>query len=171
MFRRGIPLEKTEVTLKTYSGETMTPEGIINVPIQYNHQTKVIPLFVVNTDWKVVKSITKNLKKDTQKKLKKLLDEYSEIFQEEIGTLKSTKAKLPLKEGYQAKFCKARPVPYALKPKVDAELKRLESEGILEKVTFSDWASPIVPVVKPNGEVRICGDFKVTVNPQIETEQ
>ena len=62
-------------------------------------------------------------------------------------------------------------MPYALKPKVDAELKRLESEGILEKVTFSDWATPIVPVVKPNGEVRICGDFKVTVNPQIETEQ
>ena len=54
---------------------------------------------------------------------------------------------------------------------VDVELKRLESEGILEKVTFSDWATPIVPVVKPNGEVRICGDFKVTVNPQIETEQ
>jgi hypothetical protein len=65
-------LEKTEVTLKTYSGETMTPEVIIkNVPIQYNHQTKVLPLFVVNTagpalfgrdwlhefdlDWKVVK--------------------------------------------------------------------------------------------------------------------
>ena len=151
MFRRRIPLEKTEVTLKTYSGESMTPEGIINVPIQYNHQIKALPLFVVNTagpalfgrdwlhefdlDWKVVKSITKNSKKDTQKKLKKLLDEYSEIFQEEIGTFKSTKAKLPLKEGYHPKFCKARPVPYALKPKVDAELKHLESEGILEKVT------------------------------------
>ena len=49
MFRRRIPLEKTEVTLKTYSGKTMTPEGIIKVSIQYNHQTKVLPLFVVNT--------------------------------------------------------------------------------------------------------------------------
>jgi hypothetical protein len=70
------------------------------------------------------------------------LDEYSEVFQEEIGTLKLTKAKLPLKEGYQPKFCKARPVPYTLKPRVDAELKRLESEGILEKVTFSEWGNP-----------------------------
>ena len=149
-------IEANVPTWNTLGENTMTPEGIINVPIQYNHQTKVLPLFVVNTagpalfgrdwlhefdlDWKVVKSITKNSKKDTQKKLKKLLDEYSEIFQEEIGTLKSTKAKVPLKEGYQAKFSKARPVPYALKAKVDAELKRLESEGIVEKVTLSDWA-------------------------------
>ena len=90
------------------------------------------------------------------------------MFQDDIGTRRSTKAKLPLREGSQPKFCKARPVPYAMKPKVDAELKRLEREGILHKVKFSDWATPIVPVVKPNGTVRICGDYKVTVNPQLQ---
>lgn len=52
-----------------------------------------------------------------------------------------------------------------MKPKVDAELKHLEREGILYKVKFSDWATPIVPVVKPNGTVRVCGDYKSTVNP------
>ena len=65
----------------------------------------------------------------------------------------------------------ARPVPYALRPRVETALKRLESEGILNKVKLSDWANPIVPVVKPNGDVQICGDFKVTVNPQLQTEQ
>ena len=29
----------------------------------------------------------------------------------------------------------------------------------------------IVPVKKPNGKVRICGDFKVTINPQILIDQ
>ena len=52
-----------------------------------------------------------------------------------------------------------------MKPKVEVELKRLEKEGILRKAKFSDWATPIVPVAKSNGAVRICGD------PQLQTEE
>ena len=31
-------------------------------------------------------------------------------------------------------------------------------------VPFSEWATPIVPVLKADGSVHICGDYKVTVN-------
>ena len=62
------------------------------------------------------------------------------------------------------KFCRARTVPYALKPKVEVELKRLQQTGIIEPIKHSDWAAPIVPVVKKDGPVRICGDYRLTVN-------
>jgi hypothetical protein len=48
---------------------------------------------------------------------------------------------------------------------VDEELKRPQSEGILSKVEWSDWATPIVPVPKQDGSVRICRHFEGTINP------
>ncbi|XP_052223951.1 uncharacterized protein K02A2.6-like [Dreissena polymorpha] len=58
-----------------------------------------------------------------------------------------------------------------LKPKIEKELDSLESQGIISKVDTSEWATPIVPVVKGNGDVRICGDFKVTVNQSIKVDR
>jgi hypothetical protein len=62
-------------------------------------------------------------------------------------------------------------VPYAIRPKVEAELQHLEDQGILSKVDWCEWVTPIVPVVKNTGAVRICGDFKVTVNPVLHADQ
>ena len=54
---------------------------------------------------------------------------------------------------------------YAMRVKVEQELDRLVSEGILELVQFVDWAAPIVPVLKSDRQsVRICGDFGLTIN-------
>ena len=44
------------------------------------------------------------------------------------------------------------------------EIDRLAKSGIIEPLEFSDWAAPIVPVVKTDGSIRICADYKVTVN-------
>ena len=51
------------------------------------------------------------------------------------------------------------------------ELFRLQAAGIISPMTFSDWATLIVPVVKSNGTVRICGDYKITVNPISEVDR
>lgn len=35
----------------------------------------------------------------------------------------------------------------------------------------SDWATPIVAVPKKDGTVRLCGDYKVTINPMLQIDQ
>ena len=96
--------------------------------------------------------------------LHELLSKYQDVFAEGLGTLKGVKAKIYVDQGAEPKCIKARAVPYALRTNVEVELERLEREGIISLVEFSEWAAPIVPVAKSNGTVRICGDYKLTVN-------
>ena len=62
------------------------------------------------------------------------------------------------------KYFKARPIPYVMRDMVDKELDRLLAEDIIEPVQYSDWAAPVVPVMKADKTVRLCGDYKLTVN-------
>ena len=64
-------------------------------------------------------------------------------------------------------FMKSRSLPYGLRDPVKQTLDKLEQNGIIEKVSSSRWATPIVCPLKANGTVRICGDYKVTVNPHL----
>ena len=49
--------------------------------------------------------------------------------------------------------------------------EELEREGILVKITHSEWATPVVAVPKPDGQVHLCGDFKVTINQALQVDQ
>ena len=40
----------------------------------------------------------------------------------------------------------------------------LQLEGMIEPIQFSNWAAPIVPIVKQDGSIRISRDYKVTTN-------
>ena len=60
---------------------------------------------------------------------------------------------------------------FSIRDDISRELDHLEEGGIIEKVKRSSLASPIVPVPKKNGWIRICGDYKVTVNPHLEVDK
>ncbi|XP_050529608.1 uncharacterized protein LOC126899076 [Daktulosphaira vitifoliae] len=61
-----------------------------------------------------------------------------------------------------------RSIPLALKNKVETEIDRLVKNKILVPLNYSEWATPIVPILKFDGTVRICGDFKITINPVLK---
>ncbi|XP_072141799.1 uncharacterized protein [Dermacentor andersoni] len=77
--------------------------------------------------------------------------DYNDVFFEELGLIKGPPASLHMKEGAVPKFCKARPIPYALRERVSLGLDRLVSVGMLSPVAHSEWATPIVEVLKKDG--------------------
>jgi len=83
---------------------------------------------------------------------------------EGLGQLKGYEAKMNVDPKANPHFCWARPVPYALKNKVELELDRLVEQGIIEAIQFADWAAPIVAALKNDQTVQICGYFKQTIN-------
>ena len=84
-----------------------------------------------------------------------LLRTYTDIFQESLGKMSGIVAKIRVKQGARPKFFKPRPVPYALKDRIEQDLDRLIALRVIEPIQHSEWAAPIVPVIKANGTVRI----------------
>lgn len=64
----------------------------------------------------------------------------------------------------------ARKVPFPLLPKVEEELIRMLKEGTIEITEPTDWCVPMVPVVKPNGKIRICVDLR-KLNEAVKRER
>ena len=114
-----------------------------------------------------INSVVKN-HFENKRELEKLLAEYQEIFGTDLGRCKGVKAHLYVKADAKPKFYRPRPIPLALKDKIKADLDRMEKLGIIEKVDTSEWASPTVPVMKADGYVRHCGDYrKFQVHSQV----
>ncbi len=49
-----LPLTPPDVTLKTYTGESVTMKGLTQVTVELNKQTKKLPLYVIIPHWWVV---------------------------------------------------------------------------------------------------------------------
>ena len=56
--------------------------------------------------------------------------------------------------------CKSRPLPQAIKHRVKEALDQQLAAGII-RPSFSEWASPLHVVIKPDGSIRITVDYKI----------
>lgn len=177
----SLKIHPSTMTFVTYTKEEVKPLGYLDVEVKYGDQQLTLSLYVIKTDAPPLfgREWLQNIQLDwpqihamiTPVDINQLLNQHGSLFDDQLGTLKGIQAKLTLKDGASPVFHKARPVPFAKRNKVSEKLDQLESQGIIEKVQYSEWAAPIVAVDKPDGSVRICGDFKVTVNPVMEVDK
>ena len=105
-------LMKCNTLLRTYSGEQLKVLGQLKVTVKYNDQVQQLPLLVVagdgpslwGRDWLAAIQLNWAHIKQVRTGLEPLLQKYSEVFQEELGTLKGIEAKLVVKENAVPKF-------------------------------------------------------------------
>ena len=184
------PLEPTSIQLQSYTEHAIPVMGITQVNVTFEENSCSLPLIVVGQgsvnlagrNWIYPLNLMSVFKNEsiescnlsrtlaTKVSLESVLCKFKDLFSQDLGLVKDVKVTLSRKQEVVPKFFKARPVPYALKQKVDDELSRLVAEGILEPVKTADSAAPIVPVLKSDGRIRICGDFKLTTNKATNLE-
>ncbi|XP_034192266.2 uncharacterized protein LOC117609734 [Osmia lignaria lignaria] len=86
--------------------------------------------------------------------------EDSDIFRG-IGKLKDFKLTIPIDRSHPPVAQPVRRLPFKLRDQINKQLKELLDLDITETVEGpTEWVSPVIPIVKKNGEVRLCVDMR-----------
>ncbi len=96
-------------------------------------------------DWSYIRQLK------AEEQLQEILDKHTEVFTPGLGMLKDSKVDLHKDLHAHSHSVKARLVPIALKANVEAQLERLQADGIIMQAHEpTEWAAPSVPVTKSN---------------------
>lgn len=124
-----------------------------------------------NTTFYVIKGGQQSLLgKVTARKLGVLRVGLPSTFKEIVGRVEETKV-FPKVKGFKLVLPIDRTIPPVIQPlrrcpipildQVKIKLDELLEKGIIERVTKpSSWVSPLVPIMKDNGELRLCVDMR-----------
>lgn len=175
----NVPLSPTSKKLFSYTGNLIFTKGVLRISVAYKGQNQFMDFFVVSNngvsllgrdfiylfDLQLASINSLCVKDDSV--IKDLISEFPTVFSGRLGKFNKYNIELHLKENSKPIFFRARPVPFALREKIDKELDRLIQLGILKPTQHSEYASPIVPVLKKDGGLRLCADYSVTLNKQL----
>lgn len=179
----NVSLLPTKKRAKGYGNQLIKFKGEVKVQVSFNDIKVTHTLLVVNDNHVSL------LGRDLCSKLRinlsypvtsdvsvnsvqcNILNKYSTYLSNDFKSNVNEKISFNINEDVRPIFCKARPVPVRLKELVKKELVELEENGTISKVFSSRWACPTVNVLKSNNEIRICGDYSLTVNKVMDTVQ
>ena len=123
-----------------------------------------------------VRPISQELKPDAalQEACRQLCQEFPDLFKAELGCLKDFELDVKFKADAKPVFCKPRVVPFAIQEDLSIAYDAGIARGVWQSVQFNNYGTPVVPIRKvtlpgqTTAKLRVCGDYSVTVNPQLE---
>lgn len=172
------PIHKDSSVLKQWSQAELRVRGKIFAKVHYQGRELTLPLLIVQgqgtslmgRDWFDALGISMmGVHHVHSQSIESILTEYAEVFQE-MGASRTPPISIDIDPAASPMFFKARSVPFALRARLDEELDKLVAQGVFEPVRTSRWATPIVPVAKKDGSLRICGDYRCTVNRVVKPD-
>ncbi|XP_064475695.1 uncharacterized protein K02A2.6-like [Ornithodoros turicata] len=86
--------------------------------------------------------------------------EFGHLFDGALGLCKNYIHKVKTRPDVKPVAGKLRQLPLTVRQQVSGELRRLEEQDVIERVTASEWVSPIVVAKKKDGSIRLCVDLR-----------
>ena len=182
----GLELSRSDAKLRSYTGNAIPVLGEFSAVVKYEDQHLDLPVLVVDSDgpnllgrdwlarlkldWRHIQQV-RNLGESPGSVVEKLKDEYRDVFSQELGCFKGVEVTFDVDDSVAPRFMKPRHLPYAYRRRVEQQLQSEVDAGVLEPVKTSAWACQIVPVLKANGDIRVCGNFKQTANRAIRVDR
>jgi hypothetical protein len=176
-------IHPSNLALKCYGGTPLTVRGECTLQVTHDNRVCDLPVVIVNGSgpsllglhW--IRALQLDLNQLVHRtqlpshavhhvlgpdRLSSLSQQFAHVLNNQLGHCTKVQTHIEMNPDASPRFFKPRPLPFAYSDGVKAELQRNVDLGILQPVTTSRWATPIVAVRKQNGSFRICGDFKVT---------
>ena len=88
------------------------------------------------------------------------LSGFPRLLSKELGTFPDFQHKIRIQPGTEPFVARLRPIPLARKQAVTQEIANMDEAGIWEPSDSSEWAHPMVTVMKEDGGVRITTDLR-----------
>ncbi|XP_063828984.1 uncharacterized protein K02A2.6-like [Ostrinia nubilalis] len=172
------PLHSTNVKLVTWTREPLNVIGVANVRATLGNKEAQCELMVVSgrgpsllgRNWFEPLGVYVAGLCWSNEQIEPFKQEFPELFKEGLGRYNGPEVSLKLRSDAVPKFLRARPVPFPLKQQVTDELNKMVKDEIITPVKYSKWATPLRIVKKEDGSLRICGDYRSTVNAAIDSD-
>ena len=99
-----------------------------------------------------------------------MVAKYPAVTRKGTGCYTGTPVHVHTNPAKPPRYHRARSVKVPLVSKMEDQIDAYVQAGTWVPIKHSEWASSLVPALKRDGSLRLCADYKATVNPAIDAD-